>query len=58
MIVSSSNRPWVLFNTLNLVLKVPEAVCLKASTDVCEKFLQFFSPESGKHPGPHLTAFI
>lgn len=42
IIVSNSNNPRVLFETLNNVLNAPQAACLEASDELCEGFLHFF----------------
>jgi len=41
IISSNSNKPSVLFTTINSVLNTPQAACLEPSAELCEQFLNF-----------------
>lgn len=43
IIASNSNDPGALFKTINTVLDVPKSIGVVASTEICERFLHFFT---------------
>lgn len=43
IIASNCNNPSALFKTINTVLEVPKSIGFDASTEICERFLHFFT---------------